>query len=311
MKKSGKAVKPSEKGIFHVFNTVGMWVVMIVMIYPIWFALINSLNFGDELTKGYSFLWPAKFTFASWKMVLGDAEILRALWITGSRTVLVTIGSTLVTAMFAYGFSRPYLRGKQFFTALGFVSMYFSGGVISTFLLYNWIGLYNSYWVYVIPALFGGFYNVIIYNSNFKAIPDSLFESAKLDGANEFRIFFSIVFPLSKPVITALGVFTACGVWNDYGTTLFYTQDNSLQTLANYTLKLVKSSQAAEQLAATVMQANQSVSALINSAMGSGEATSKTIELSAMILTAIPVIVAYPFVQKFFTKGVMVGSVKG
>ena len=189
--------------------------------------------------------------------------------------------------------------------------MYFSGGIIASFMLMNWLKLYNTYWVYIIPSLFGGFYNVIIYNTNFKAIPDSLFESAKMDGASEFRIFFSIVLPLSKPVLAALGVFTACGIWNDYGTTLFFTQDNSLQTLGNYTLKLIKSSQAVEQLAATVMQSNQSVSALVNNSLGSGETTAKTVELSAMVLTTIPVIVAYPFVQKFFTKGILVGSVKG
>ena len=310
-KKTNKSVKPYEKGIFNIFNTIGMCIVMLVTVYPMWYALINSLNSGDALVKGYSFFLPEKFTLASWKLVLGDAEIINALWITGSRTIIVTIGSTLITAMFAYGFSRPYLYGRKFFAGLGFISMYFSGGTIATFILVNWLKLYNTYWVYIIPALFGGFYNVIIYNANFKAIPESLFESAKIDGASEFKIFFSIVLPLSKPVLAALGVFTACGVWNDYGTTLFYTQSSSLQTLANYTLKLIKSSQAVEQLAATVMQSNQSVSALVNSSMGSGETTSKTVELAAMVLTTIPVVVAFPFVQKFFTKGVMVGSVKG
>lgn len=311
MKENRKKAKPYEKGIFNIFNTVGMCIVMLVTLYPMWYALINSLNRGDRLVRGYSFLWPEKFTMASWQTVLGDADILNALWITGSRTILVTIGSTLITAMFAYGFSRPYLKGRRFFSSLGFISMYFSGGVIATFLMFNWLRLYNTYWVYIIPALFGGFYNVIIYNANFKALPESLFECAKMDGASEWKIFFSIVLPLSKPVLAALGVFTACGVWNDYGTTLFYTQDSSLQTLANYTLKLVKSSQAAEQLAATVMQSNPSVAALVNSAMGSGETTAKTIELAAMVLTTLPVIIAYPFVQKFFTKGVLIGSVKG
>lgn len=311
MKKINKSVKPADRGAFHIFNAVFMGIVMLITVYPIWFAVINSLNYGDELVRGYSFLLPSKPTLASWSTVLGDADILQALWITASRTVIVTAGSTIITSMFAYGFSRSYLRGKKFYTALGFISMYFSGGIIPSFVLYNWLGLYDSYLVYIIPALFGGFYNVIIFNANFKAIPESLFESAKLDGANEMKIYASIVMPLSKPVLTALGVFTACGVWNDYGATLFYTQTNSLQTLGSYTLKLVKSSQAAEQLAASVMQSNQAVAALVNSAMGSGEVTAKTIELASMVLTALPVIIAYPFAQKFFTKGVMVGSVKG
>lgn len=254
---------------------------------------------------------PARFTWASWSTVLGDADILNALWVTASRTIIVTVGSTIITSLFAYGFSRPYLRGKKFYMALGFTSMYFSGGIIPSFVLYNWLGLYDSYLVYILPALFGGFYNVIIFNANFKAIPESLFESAKLDGADEWKIYASVVLPLSKPVLTALGVFTACGIWNDYSATLFFTQSASLQTLGSYTLKLVKSSQAAEQLATSVMQSNQQMASLVNSAMGSGEVTAKTIELASMVLTALPVIIAYPFAQKFFAKGVMIGSVKG
>ena len=310
-KKHTVSRKPSERGTYHVVNFIIMCIIMLITVYPIWFAVINSLNYGDELVKGYSFLLPARFTWASWSTVLGDADILNALWVTASRTIIVTVGSTIITSLFAYGFSRPYLRGKKFYMALGFTSMYFSGGIIPSFVLYNWLGLYDSYLVYILPALFGGFYNVIIFNANFKAIPESLFESAKLDGADEWKIYASVVLPLSKPVLTALGVFTACGIWNDYSATLFFTQSASLQTLGSYTLKLVKSSQAAEQLATSVMQSNQQMASLVNSAMGSGEVTAKTIELASMVLTALPVIIAYPFAQKFFAKGVMIGSVKG
>jgi putative aldouronate transport system permease protein len=189
--------------------------------------------------------------------------------------------------------------------------MYFSGGIISTFMVFHWLGLYDTYLVYILPFLFSGFYNVIIFNANFKAIPDSLFEAAKIDGASEYKIFLQIVLPLSKPVMAALGVFTACGIWNDYGTTLFFTQSTSLQTLANYTLKVVKSSQAAEQLKSVAMQSSSQVADLVNAAQGTGAITAQTVELSAMVLTAIPMIIMYPFVQRFFTKGVMVGSVKG
>ena len=111
-------------------------------------------------------------------------------------------------------FKTIFIR-KKVFVGLGFISMYFSGGTIATFILVNWLKLYNTYWVYIIPALFGGFYNVIIYNANFKAIPESLFESAKIDGASEFKIFFSIVLPLSKPVLIHVLVFlqhVVCGM---------------------------------------------------------------------------------------------------
>jgi len=212
--------------------------------------------------------------------------------------------------MFAYAYSRPYLKGKKFYTILGFVSMYFSGGIIPFFLLISWLGLYNTFWVYIIPSLFGGFYNVIIYNTNFKALPYSLFESAKMDGASEMMIYYRIVMPLSKPVLAALCVFTAVGVWNDYSTTLYYTQDLDLQTLQYYILKLVKSYNATEQLQSSAMAANAVIADTINSARGSGEVNAKTIELAAMVLSSLPMIIAYPFAQKFFVKGVLLGSVK-
>ena len=311
MRKNTKKSNQIGGRTFPIVNGIFMIGIMLITVYPIYFSFINSLNSGEELVKGYSYLWPAKFTFASWNTVLADAEILKALFITFSRTFIVTFLSLLITAMFSYAFSRPYLAQKRFFVVIGFISMYFNGGIISTFIVYHWLGLYDTYLVYILPFLFSGFYNVIIFNANFKGIPDSLFEAAKIDGASEFKIFMQIVMPLSKPVLAALGVFTACGVWNDYGTTLFFTQSANLQTLANYTLKVVKSSQAAEQLKSVAMQANSQVADLVNAAQGTGAITAQTVELSAMILTAIPMIIMYPFVQKFFAKGVMVGSVKG
>jgi putative aldouronate transport system permease protein len=288
-----------------------MILIVMITLYPIWFSIINSLNDGVELLKGYSFILPRKFTFASWQTVFGDAEIIQAVFITSSRTVIVTTLSLLNTAMFAYAFSRPYLNNKKFYTALGFISMYFSGGLIPTFLLFNWLKIYNTYWVYIIPSLFSGFYNVIIFNANYKAIPDSLFEAAKMDGASEFKIFFTVVLPLSKPVLAALAVFVATGVWNDYGTTLFFTQSKDLQTLANYTLKMIKSSMAASQLRDQAVLMNSAVAGLLSAAGGSGPVNFKTIELASMVLSALPMIIIYPFAQKFFVKGVLVGSVKG
>lgn len=195
-----------------------MTLLILISLYPFYYAIINSMNTGSAIQRGFSILWPDDFTMESWKTVLSDASVMRALFVTAARTLIVTVGSTIITSMFAYAYSRSYLRGKKFYTALGFVSMYFSGGVIPFFLLISALGLYDSFWVYIIPSLFGGFYNVIINNTNFKALPEALFESAKLDGASEFTIYSRIVMPLSKPVLAALCVFTAVGVWNDYST---------------------------------------------------------------------------------------------
>ncbi len=294
---------------FDVVLGIIMVLIMLVTVYPVWYSLINSLNSADSILKnGYALLVPGNFTFESWKAVLNDPEIIRAFFTTFSRTVIVTVLQTLITSMFSYGFSRGNLVGKRFYTAIGFISMYLNGGVIAYFILFNTLHIYNTFWVYIIPCLFGGFYNVIIFNANFKSIPESLFESAKMDGASEYTIFFRIVFPLSKPVISALGIFTAVAMWNDYTQTLYYTRSTDVQTLSYYTLSLTKSSEAAANLGS---QMNSGSLSGVISSMNQSASNYKTIELACMVLSAIPLIVMYPFAQKFFEKGVMVGSVKG
>ncbi|WP_258525448.1 carbohydrate ABC transporter permease [Paenibacillus sp. YN15] len=287
-----------------------MIILMAVTVYPFWFSLVSSLNSGKDLLRGPVFLLPRDFTFASWRAVLADPAILRATWITASRTVIVTVISIVYTAMFAYAFSRSYLKMKRFYVILGFASMYFHGGLIPSFLLMNWLGLYDNYMVYILPSLFGGFYNVIIFNANYKGIPDSLFESAKMDGASEYRIFFQIVFPLSKPVLAALSVFTAVGIWNDYGTTLFFTQSPRLQTLQYVILKLIQSNRAVENMMSSLDSSNFSVAQMISSSKTQGVVSAHTIELAAMVLASLPMIILYPFAQRFFVKGVLLGSVK-
>lgn len=297
--------------IFLTLNSLLMIMLMMLALYPIYYAVINSFNSSEAILRGFSMLWPDSPTTDSWKTVFGDRALWKAFEITALRTIIVTVISLLITSMFAYAWSRPYLCGKKFYTTIGFISMYFSGGIIPFFLLINGLGLYNSFWVYIFPSLFGGFYNVIIYNTNFKALPGSLFESAKLDGAGEFSIFTRIVIPLSKPVLAAMCVFSAVGIWNDYTTSLYYTNTQDLQTLQYYILKLVRTYNAAEQLQSSA--AASGTAAMNQLAMmrnGSATVNAKTIELAAMVISAIPMIVMYPFAQKFFVKGLLVGSIK-
>ena len=271
--------------LFTVCNALIMTLVVLLSVYPLYYAVVNSLNDGTNTTNfGMVQLWPRQFSLDSWRMVVKDPAIPTALGITASRTVIVTVCQLIFTSMFAYAFSRPYLRFKKCYAALGFMSMYISGGIVATFLLLSKMGLYNTYWVYIIPSLFGGFYNVIIYTSNFRGIPDELFESAQLDGASEYRIFFSIVLPLSKAVIAVIAMQVAIGIWNSYF--------NALEQIVK------DNSSLSSEVFALLYGRNSSISA-------------RTLELAAMIIAAIPMIAIYPFAQKFFTKGVLVGSIKG
>lgn len=281
----------------------------VLTVYPFYYAVINSLNDGSDLLKGFVLLRPRVFSLDSWKAAFSDAAIVRAFLITLSRTLLVTVLSMFITSMFAYAFSRPYLRGKKFYAALGFLNMYVSGGIIPFFLLISALGLYDTYWVYIIPSLFGGFYNVIIFTSNYKQIPSSLVESAKVDGAGEFRIYSKIILPLTKPVMAALGLFSVVGCWNDYTTTLYYTQDTRLQTLQYYILQLVKSRNALEQLQSSIA-GDPAIAGLLKNMDGNGSVTAQSLELATMVIAAIPMVLLYPFAQKFFAQGMLVGSVK-
>lgn len=301
-------IKSRQTKRFNVILTIVMVMIMIITVYPVWYSVINSLNSAQAIAKnGFAMLLPAEFSLESWSSVLKNPDIFRAFGITLSRTIIVTVLQTLITAMFAYGFSRRDLTGKRFYTAIGFISMYLNGGVIAYFILFSAMHIYNTYWVYILPCLFGGFYNVIIFNTNFKAIPDSLFESAKIDGASEYTIFFKIVFPLSKPVVSALGIFTAVGTWNDYTQTLYYTKSADIQTLSYYMLSITKASASAAALGETMSGSAASILTTVSNSA----ANYKTIELACMVLSALPLIIMYPFAQKFFEKGVMVGSVKG
>ena len=297
--------------IFIICNYIFLTLVTVIVLLPLIFIVSASFSDPNAVINGKVWLLPVNPTLKGYQAVFKNPKIMIGFANSFFYMISGTTINIIVTVCCAYPLTRKEFPARNVIAALIIFTMYFSGGIIPSFVLYNWLGLYDSYLVYILPALFGGFYNVIIFNANFKAIPESLFESAKLDGADEWKIYASVVLPLSKPVLTALGVFTACGIWNDYSATLFFTQSASLQTLGSYTLKLVKSSQAAEQLATSVMQSNQQMASLVNSAMGSGEVTAKTIELASMVLTALPVIIAYPFAQKFFAKGVMIGSVKG
>ena len=296
--------------IFVFLNTTLMTTLVIMTFYPFYYAFINSLNHGqDTINLGYVLLVPRYFTTASWVTVLNDPAIVRAIYITVARTVLVTISSIFITSMFAYAFSRPYLRWKKVYATLGFISMYISGGLIAFFLLISVLGLYNNFWVYVIPSMFGGFFQVIIFSSNFKGLPDSLFESAKLDGASEFKIYTWIVIPLSKAVIAALSVFTAVGTWNDFQTTLFFTDGVSINTLQYYIVQLVRHANAVEQLMASAAGADGQILGMLQQA--GGPASARTVELAAMVIAAIPILLLYPFAQRHFAQGVLIGSIKG
>ena len=248
--------------------------------------------------KGGIYFWPRKFTLSNYELFIGDADWRHAFLISVSRTLAGTILCTGFTSMFSYALSRNNLMFKKAYRFLVVFTMYFSGGLIPYYVLLRGLGLLNTFWVYVIPGMVNGFFVMTGINF-FSAIPESMIEAAKIDGAREIQVLSKVVLPVSKPFLATLSLFAAVGQWNSWLDSAYYVRDINLHTLSykmmttiNQTLATAANADAAGQIS----QANT--------------ATSFTVQATAMAVSMIPIMCVYPFLQKYFVQGMMIGAVK-
>ncbi len=286
---------------FDWINYAAMVLLAFIMVYPLWYCVAGSLNEGMDYLRGGVFLWPRKWTLANYKAVFLDSAILNAFWVTIWKCLVGTVTSVLCTAMVAYAITRPKLRLKRLYIPFIMLTMFFSGGLIPYFILIVDLGLYDSFWVYVIPTMFSA-YNMIIIQSFMRELPSELIESAKLDGASEYRIFFQMILPLSKPVLATIALFTVVTHWNSYFDSMMYTSSQELQTIQLFLKKVITDPSVSRGLgsAATIAIPDQAATL-----------TPQVVKLATMVVTALPVVCIYPFLQRYFVKGVTVGAVKG
>ena len=286
---------------FDWINYAVMVLLAFIMIYPLWYCVAGSLNEGMDYLRGGVFLWPRKWTLANYKAVFLDSAILNAFWVTIWKCLVGTVTSVLCTAMVAYAITRPKLRLKKLYIPFIMLTMFFSGGLIPYFILIVGLGLYDSFWVYIIPTMFSA-YNMIIIQSFMRELPSELIESAKLDGASEYRIFFQMILPLSKPVLATIALFTVVTHWNSYFDSMMYTSSQELQTIQLFLKKVITDPSVSRGLgsAATIAIPDQAATL-----------TPQVVKLATMVVTALPVVCIYPFLQRYFVKGVTVGAVKG
>jgi putative aldouronate transport system permease protein len=265
--------------------------------------LAISLNTGADAAKGGVYLWPRSFTLINYEIVLGNSVIRHAYLITIARTVIGTVGGLAVTLLAAYGLSYKQLPFRKGILMYVLFTMLFNGGLIPFYIQLYKLGLTNTFWVYVIPGLFSA-WNMFVMQKFIQGIPESLIESAELDGAGPLRILFQIIVPLSKPMLAALGLFTAVGHWNDWFSGAFYVSKQNLIPVQTFLQQLLT----AQDLSA-VLSSNQNQEALARSSMSN--ITLMSIKMATVMISALPILMIYPFLQKYFVKGVMVGSVKG
>lgn len=281
--------------VFNALNIVFMFFVLLITLYPFHYVIISSFNDPVDLLNGPVYLFPRKLSLVNYIYVLKDAEILNAAFITVSRTVIGSLASVLFTAGFAYGISKAYLVNRKFYIGMALVTMYFSGGLIPSYLLITQgLSLQGKFSVFIIPNLFSAF-NAFIMMSFFKGIPSEIEESAKIDGGNDLVIFTRLVLPTSMPILATVILFNGVGHWNSWFDAMLYG-GRRLQTLQQYLVKSIQS--------ATI---NPNASSYVQT----HRISSTSIRLTTMVITAFPIIVAYPFLQRYFVKGVMIGSLKG
>ena len=286
--------------VFDASNVALMVLIVFVTLFPFWYAVVGSLNHGADYMRGGVTFWPRQFTLANYQVVLRERQIIDAYQITIARTALGTFVHIVFTGVFAYGFSRPLLKGRKVYATIGLITLFFNGGLIPIYLLYRALGLLNNFLVFILPGMFN-FWNVLIFQTFFREIPISINESAKMDGANEYTIFFRLIIPVSKPVFAAIALFVSVWHWNSFFDAMVFTTSRSLQPLQLYLMRIIRTREAAANVAsrAAEMMATQF------------EVNSTTIQLATIVVTALPIIALYPFLQKYFVKGLLIGSIKG
>ena len=287
--------------LFPLVNTIFLILLMFITLYPVINTVAYSFNDGIDALRGNIGLWPRKFSLESYKSILSDKSVFMAAWISASKTVLITLLNLFWTSMLAYALSRKEFVFRKLFTVIMVLTMYVNAGLIPNYLLISkTLNLRNTYLVYIIPSMFSCF-NMIVIRTYIAGLPEALVESARIDGAGDFRIFWQIIFPLCKPVLATVALFVAVGSWNSWFDTYLYNgQKKDLYSL-QYILKM--------KLATTQQSANaakttaEAISTL-------GLTTPITIRCAITVIAAVPIIIVYPFLQKYFVTGIALGSVK-
>ncbi len=272
----------------------------IMTFYPFWYVFILSINNSLDSMRGGITILPRELDISSYKAILSNLEFIRSMGVSALRVIIGTPLSVLFTTMLAYVLSKKELVGYNIWNRIFVFTMYFGGGIIPTFMVYKSLGLVNNFLVYIVPSLISVYYMILI-RSYIQSIPKEVEESAVVDGANEILIFFKIIIPVSVPIIATITLFVAINHWNSFFDAVLYMNRQDLQTLQAVMVKILNqyetTSNDASSAAATAARSNAT--------------SSDGIRMAATMVSTIPIIIVYPFVQKYFVSGIMMGAVKG
>lgn len=291
--------KSKEDKVFDIINFFLVAIILLLVVYPLYFIVIASISDPNMIYEGKVWLLPKELTLEGYQRIFGDSKI----WLGYKNSIIYTVVGTIVnvsfTLMAAYALSRKDLYGRNVIMFLFLMTMFFSGGLIPTYLVVKNLGLLNTMWALILPKAVA-VWNVIVAKTFFEStIPNELLEAARIDGCSDVKFFWKIVLPLSKPIVAVMILFYAVGHWNSYFDALIYLNNENL-----YPLQLILRNILIQNQASTMMISDLD-------SLAAKQRVSELIKYGVIIVASIPLLIVYPFVQKYFVKGVMIGGIKG
>lgn len=273
----------------------------IVTFLPFWHIFILSLNDASDPTYGRFMLWPSAFSLDSYKTVLKDSEILNSIIVTVGRTAIGVPLTLACVSMLAYALSQRDLVGWRGLNLFFVFTMYFSGGLIPTYMVVKSLHLIDSFWVFIFPGMMSVFWMILV-RTYMENLPKEMEEAAQIEGANDIRIFLKVILPVCTPVLATITLFSAIGHWNAWYDSYIYTYNPDLKTLSAVLVKILNQFQTGDMLSASQQLAND---------QRKNPVSSESIRMTVTMVATLPIILMYPLLQKYFLKGMLVGAVKG
>ncbi|WP_151737401.1 carbohydrate ABC transporter permease ['Paenibacillus yunnanensis' Narsing Rao et al. 2020] len=290
--------KNSERA-FDIFLYIFLGIVMIVTLYPFLNVLAISFNDSTDTVRGGITIWPREWTLENYQRIFSYTGLVQGFKVSLLRTISGTLLGLVSSSMLAFTLSRPEFKARKFVSYFLILTMYFSGGMVPVYILMRDLNLIGTFWIYILPGAVSAF-NVFVIRSFMDGLPFALQESAKLDGANDFKIFYKIILPLCKPVLATIALFLAVGQWNEWFTTYLYNGNKAHLTTLQYELMKV--------LATTNQGAGMTNSNDLANQMA--QVSPESIKMAITIVVTVPILVVYPFLQRYFVSGMTLGAVK-
>ena len=306
MARAKKSIPPAMRRttgekVYNVFNIIVLSMFTLICVYPFYYLIINSFSDNNAAAAGEVMWWFKGFHLQNYKDVLSLDGLATAAWISVARTVIGTVLTVLASAYLGFMFTQQKMWARSFWYRFVVITMYFNAGLIPMFITMKNLHLTNNFWVYILPAVVQPF-NIILVKTFIESIPPSLQEAAEMDGAGTLTVFTRIILPMCTPILATVGIFSAVNQWNSFQDTLIYMTDSKLYSLQYLLYTYINQASA---LANAAKASSANVAALASAA------TPTSIRMTVSVIVVLPIMFTYPFFQRFFVKGMMLGAVKG